>query len=101
MKRASWRRQPQPQKPLLSTHTRRAIIEADRCLVFDPDTPPATHFLDMTLPKLEGTRVGLASAAGRGEAKGGAAGFESDQASLPFELEILEGGLAIATGEVA
>lgn len=95
----------------------RAIITADKCLLFEPSSGPGKKFMEVVLPKLQSS-----AAAERAKAKGyipnipvlesvsmsmsmdgynsAGEGFESYGREFPFELEILEAALIVATGKL-
>lgn len=101
----------------------RAIITADRCLLFEPTSPSSRKFMELVLPKLQSS-----AAAERARAQGyvpnvpalesvsmsmsmsidgygsSGEGFEGvmdgSGRMFPFELEILEGALMVATGKL-
>ena len=95
----------------------RAIITADKCLLFEPSSGPSRKFLEVVLPKLQSS-----AAAERARAKGyipnipvlesvtmsmsmdgynsSNEGFDNYDRTFPFELEILEAAFVVATGKL-
>ena len=73
----------------------RAIITAHSCLLFEPNTPQSKKFLECVTPRLtanEGARVLAEYRRNHDDYSEG----ESEQP--PFELEMVEGALMVATG---
>lgn len=73
----------------------RAIITAHNCLLFEPATPQSKKFLEIVTPRLtasEGARALAEYRRGNEDY-----GDESSEAP-PFELEMIEGALMVATG---
>lgn len=94
----------------------RAIITADRCLLFEPYSSSSKKFVEIVCPRLLSSRVGknqeardrminaidsdreaLVSSNAYAEDQGGS-GY--DKRDFPFELEVLEGALMLATGKL-
>jgi hypothetical protein len=86
--------------PLVSTllvcDVGRSVIRADKCLVFEPNSVCSQKFLDIVCPRLQASE----GAHKRHQKHGQNAVFSQDEEenSPPFELEILEGALMVATG---
>ena len=79
---------------------RRTIIRADKCLLFEPNSPCARKFLDIVCPRLqdhEAARRVRSARSYHGELD--VIFPEEDEQAPPFELEILEAALMVATGE--
>lgn len=103
--------------------TRRAIVTAEKALLFEPAAPATRRFLDTVVPHLE-MKAEQRGNSGNGSGGGGGIGLgaasqkafanaphteymarfyansnsgESVRAP-PFELEVLEGALVVATG---
>lgn len=73
----------------------RAIITAHSCLLFEPNNPQSKKFLECVTPRLtanEGARVLAEYRRDHDDYPEG----ESEQP--PFELEMVEGALMVATG---
>jgi hypothetical protein len=94
----------------------RAVITADKCLLFEPSSNSCGKFMELVLPKLQSSAA-AARARAQGYVSSGSPalesvtmsmdgysssgdGFESDGRVFPFELEILEGALIVATGKL-
>jgi hypothetical protein len=78
---------------------RRTIIRADKCLLFEPNSPCSRKFLDIVVPRLqdhEAARRVRSARSYRGELD--VIFPEEDEQAPPFELEILEAALMVATG---
>lgn len=74
----------------------RAIIAADQVLVFEPKHPSSRRFLKIVVDKLaayDRTRISRRISGFR------AADTDEDVHHHPFELEMLEGALIVATGD--
>lgn len=95
----------------------RAVITGDRCLLFEPDSTSSRKFMELVTPRLQGSaaqRARLAQQAHHGtsvdperaQLLAAADGYVSpsdtyDTAEIfPFELEILEAALMVATGKL-
>ena len=81
---------------LLVCDVGRSVIRADKCLVFEPNSVCSQKFLDIVCPRLQASE----GAHKRHQKHGQNAVFSQDEEenSPPFELEILEGALMVATG---
>lgn len=101
----------------------RAVITDDKCLLFEPGSPSSRKFLEIVMPKIsaavaatqrravmKGLRAsGVSSGDGsdvmnatldvEGDYYGSGGVFE-DERIFPFELEMLEGALMVATGKL-
>ena len=96
----------------------RAVITADKCLLFEPASSSCGKFMELVLPKLQNSAA-AARARSQGYVSSGSPalesvtmsmdgysdssngdGFESNGRVFPFELEILEGALIVATGKL-
>ncbi|KAH7616038.1 putative Magnesium transporter MRS2-A, chloroplastic [Nannochloris sp. 'desiccata'] len=94
----------------------RAVITADKCLLFEPASKSCGKFMELVLPKLQNSAA-AARARAQGYVSSGSPaldsatmsmdgyssngdGFDSDGRVFPFELEILEGALIVATGKL-
>ena len=75
----------------------RAIITAHNCLLFDPQTPQSKKFLEIVTPRLTASEGARALA----EYKRSSDDYEEDEAlAPPFELEMIEGAMMVATGNL-
>lgn len=73
----------------------RAIITAHNCLLFEPSTPQSKKFLEIVTPRLTASEGARALA----EYRQGSEEYEEDASQAPpFELEMIEGALMVATG---
>ena len=73
----------------------RAIITAHNCLLFEPQTPQSKKFLEIVTPRLTASEGARALA----EYKRSSDDFEEDEVQAPpFELEMIEGAMMVATG---
>ena len=73
----------------------RAIITAHSCLLFEPNTPQSKKFLECVTPRLtanEGARVLAEYRRNHDDYP------EGENEQPPFELEMVEGALMVATG---
>jgi hypothetical protein len=85
----------------------RAIVIADKALLFEPNSANTRKLLDTIVPRLQaaaGQRAAAVRAAGA-SAAGPNSGGSGSLAALrgrppPFELEVLEGVLTVATGRL-
>lgn len=76
----------------------RAIITAHNCLLFDPQTPQSKKFLEIVTPRLTASEGARALA----EYKRSSDDYEEDEAlAPPFELEMVEGAMMVATGNLS
>ena len=73
----------------------RAIITAHSCLLFEPNNPQSKKFLECVTPRLTANEGARVLAEYRRDHDDYSAG-ESEQP--PFELEMVEGALMVATG---
>ena len=73
----------------------RAIITAHNCLLFEPATPQSKKFLEIVTPRLTASEGARALAEYR---RGNDDYEEDDSEAPPFELEMIEGALMVATG---
>lgn len=74
----------------------RAIIARDQLLLFEPNSPSSRKFLEIVTPRLaasEGARIMREYRSGRN-----ALDADEDVNQPPFELEMVEGALLVATG---
>ncbi|PSC71249.1 Mg2+ transporter [Micractinium conductrix] len=102
----------------------RAVVTGDKCLLFEPGSPSSRKFLEIVMPKIQAAVAAsqrrammkglrLAGAGGAAAAAAAGAGAESgdegdfygggayeDERIFPFELEMLEGALMVATGKL-
>ena len=73
----------------------RAIITGHNCLQFEPATPQSKKFLEIVTPRLTASEGARALA----EYRRGNDDYEEDESEAPpFELEMIEGALMVATG---
>ena len=73
----------------------RAIITAHNCLLFEPATPQSKKFLEIVTPRLTASEGARALA----EYRRGNDDYEEDESEAPpFELEMIEGAMMVATG---
>jgi len=94
----------------------RAVITADKCLLFEPASSSCRKFMELVLPKLQDSAA-ASRARSQGYISSGSPALESVTMSIddysssgdgfepvgrvfPFELEILEGALIVATGKL-
>lgn len=75
----------------------RAIISADKCLLFEPNSQNSKFFLEVITPKLqqaEGRRI-------MEQYRGAENAYpdEDEDKAYPFELDVVESALIVATGE--
>ena len=75
----------------------RAILMADKCLLFDPDTVSSRKFLQVVMPRLKTSDGGSGGHRDRPQLDRQA--FPDDGLQPPFELECLEGAFLVAIGE--
>lgn len=76
----------------------RAIIRADRCLLFEPNSACSRKFLDIVCQRLQDHEAARSM---RGRRVHGALDIifpQDEENPPPFELEILEAALMVATG---
>ncbi|GAB4819983.1 hypothetical protein N2152v2_007029 [Parachlorella kessleri] len=97
----------------------RAVITADKCLLFEPSSPSSRKFLETVTPKLMASaalrvRKGAFEARQESRREGGARDrngrgrgtssydeFDNQEDRIfPFELELVEGALIVATGKL-
>jgi hypothetical protein len=96
----------------------RAIISADRCLLFEPASPPSRKFIEAVTPRLAASAAAQARMrrAQFAQTTSGSLGMSTQlqtsedsytsgeekytQRVFPFELEILEAALMVATGKL-
>ena len=79
----------------------RAIIRADRCLLFEPNSACSRKFLDIVCQRLQDHEAARSM---RGRNHNGAQDIifpQDEENPPPFELEILEAALMVATGASA
>ena len=83
---------------------RRTIVRADKCLLFEPNSPCSRKFLDIVCPRLQDHETARRARAQRLLHHHGGlevvAFPEDEEKAPPFELEILEAALMVATGGV-
>ena len=82
----------------------RAVITGDKCLLFEPQSPSSRKFLEMVAPRLRSSLATRGRGGGDGGGGGNSAGSdgtydEERQQPFPFELEMVEGALMVATGQ--
>ena len=68
----------------------RSVIRADKCLLFEPNSVCSQKFLDILCPRLQ--------AAEGHERQQNSMYPQDEEKPPPFELEILEAALMVATG---
>lgn len=73
----------------------RAILMADKCLLFDPDTVSSRKFLEVLGPRLEESKSARAQ---RLRTPSSDQSFSEEEVHSPFELECLEGAFLVAIG---
>lgn len=76
----------------------RAIISAGKCLLFEPNSSSSRRFLELVTPRLQSNAGELMMRAHQ-QARGINAVVE-EPSIPPFELEMLEGALLVATGRL-
>lgn len=77
----------------------RTIIAADKCLLFEPGSPCSRRFLNLVTPRLaasESLRISQAYRAAHPSSED--ADYAQENPPPPFELEMVEGALMVATG---
>lgn len=77
----------------------RTIIAADKCLLFEPSSPCSRKFLNLVTPRLaasESLRISQAYRAAHPSSED--ADYAQENPPPPFELEMVEGALMVATG---
>ena len=81
---------------------RRTIVRADKCLLFEPNSPCSRKFLDIVCPRLQDHETARRARAQRLlHQHGGLEALpfpEDEERAPPFELEVLEAALMVATG---
>ena len=89
------------QKLQMNSKRCRAIMMADRCLLFDPDTVSSKKFLEAVSPRLQASIGNRAQRARHkhGEGEGAYQDQEDQDERPPFELECLEGAFLVAIGK--
>lgn len=75
----------------------RAIITAHSCLLFEPSNPQSKKFLECVTPRLTANEGARVLAEYRRDHDDYA---EGEQEQPPFELEMIEGALMVATGRL-
>jgi Mg2+ and Co2+ transporter CorA len=94
----------------------RAVITADKCLLFEPSSTSCGKFMELVLPKLQNSAAAVKARSAGYVSSGSPAlesstmsmdgysssgdGFDSDGRVFPFELEILEAAFIVATGKL-
>lgn len=92
----------------------RAVVTQDKCLLFEPNSPSSRKFLEIVMPKIQaavaanarraamrGLRVSQSGDGGLSDGlEGDYYGNDEDERIFPFELEMLEGALMVATGKL-
>ena len=73
----------------------RAVIHADKCLLFEPSSASSRKFLDILCDRL---RQEGAPRPGHGLSSDDDIPFPTEEKPPPFELEVLEAALMVATG---
>ena len=73
-----------------------AIISADKCALFEPESPSSKKFLEVVTPRLEATEGHRTR---EPTARTHLDDSYGEDNTPPFELEMLEGALMVATGE--
>lgn len=76
----------------------RAIISAGKCLLFEPNSSSSRRFLELVTPRLQ-SNAGELMIRAHQQARGVSAVVE-EPSIPPFELEMLEGALLVATGRL-
>jgi hypothetical protein len=76
----------------------RAVLTADRCLLFEPASSASRRFLELVTPRLQASAAERARLAGGGGYESPGDAYEG-QDVFPFELELLEGALMVSTGK--
>lgn len=81
-------------------HPRRTIVRADKCLLFEPNSPCSRKFLDIVCQRLQDHEAArkVRGQAGRYSGALDAMFPPEEDNPPPFELEILEAALMVATG---
>lgn len=74
----------------------RAVIHSDKCLLFEPSSASSRKFLDILCDRL---RQESAPRPGHAHASDDDIPFPTEEKPPPFELEVLEAALMVATGE--
>ena len=85
----------------------KAIIDAEKCILFEADAAWSSKFQELLIPGLQqaaeraliAQRVGRKRKANGYGSDGTSTDFEPER-SLPFELQVLEAALTIATGRI-
>lgn len=77
----------------------RAIMMADRCLLFDPDTVSSRKFLEAVEPRLQASMGSRAQKARHKDVDAdSSSSYSEDDNRPPFELECLEAAFLVAIG---
>lgn len=80
---------------------RRMIIAAEQSLLFEPNSPCSRKFLEIVSPRLEASDSLRRSRAYRAAHPSSEdADYVQENPPPPFELEMIEGALMVATGEL-
>lgn len=75
---------------------RRAIIAANQCLLFEPDSPSAQKFQEIAIARRQQAAEALELRGSRGPEA--ATYLDDSDVPPPFELDMLESSLILATG---
>ncbi|CAG9467359.1 unnamed protein product [Pedinophyceae sp. YPF-701] len=78
----------------------RIITSAEKALLFEPTSTSSRRFLELVLPKLRSADRQRGSRNQGGSKRGNSSGSSVDSQTPPFELEIVEAALMVATGKL-
>ena len=77
----------------------RLVVTSDKALLFEADKEPAKKFVEIVVPRLRSnTSNMLVKWPSNGNQTNSVPYPQQERPSPPFELEVLEGSLMIATG---